>query len=121
MKRYAIIILALALTASAQQLDDAAAKKLSPGSQICQPGNALTWTLQCDPGSRSDFGRIWSPPEAGLEICRARFVGCRQIGDPRGTVPPIPRPGFEVHDAGLSAGNLVAVGFGLGKLLGEEP
>lgn len=83
---------------------------------VCPAGQALTYSIQCDPGSRAMIDRVWNPRIPGAEICRARRVGCTVIEG----LNPRARPGFEVQDTTASSNELVVVTFGLGSLLGDE-
>jgi hypothetical protein len=113
----AAIIAVLPLAALAQ--DNAAPKVYLPQfaqhTSICGEGAALTFTLQCDLGSRSPVDRIWLPAGAGVEICQVRETRCEPIPGFRGA-----RPGFEVQDT-PAAGSMAVVSFGVGRLLGVEP
>ncbi len=84
-------------------------------TSICGDGSVLTYTLQCDPGSRPPIERIWSPTGAGLELCRVSETRCEPVKG----LSPAARPGFEVLDSWF--GQLVVVGFGLDRLLGVAP
>jgi len=84
-------------------------------NRICKAGSAMTWTVQCDPGSRRGLDRLWNPPGPGVEICRATMVGCRPIDG----FNPQAEAGFEVQQS-PAAGSLTSVTFGLGRLLGDE-
>jgi hypothetical protein len=87
------------------------------GTRWCPPGEATTYVLVCDPGSRSPVEQFWNPAGVGVEICRASQPTCTPIA-----VSPNARPGFEVQDSTFGySGSLVAVTFGLDRLLGESP
>lgn len=85
--------------------------------RICAPNQAATYTLQCDPGTRYPVEEIFVARAPGVSLCRVvRTHGCTPIA---GYEPDMPR-GFEVREA-IFDGELVAVTFGLERLLGEWP
>jgi hypothetical protein len=87
------------------------------GSRLCPRGYAASYILVCDPGSRAPVEQIWNPAGVGVEICRASQPTCTPIA-----VSPNARPGFEVQDSTTGySGSLVAVTFGLDRLLGTTP
>jgi len=88
-----------------------------PDARICPRGQALTWTLQCDPGTRYAVDRIWAPPGPGVEICAVAPVGCTPIPD----FNPLAAPGFEVLQSNTRVGGVVVVTFGLDQLLPPDP
>lgn len=90
-----------------------AALAVEAPNPTCAAGQALTSTIQCDPGTRGGVDRTWLPQGAGVEICKVSQPRCEPIKYPSATA----RPGFEVQDS--SWGSLVAVTFGLDRLLGE--
>lgn len=88
----------------------------SPGAgKICQPGQAMTYSMQCEPGSRLPVEEIWNHRPPGVSICAVRLMGCAPIAGQ----PVHARPGFEVQDT--SPDELVVVTFGLERLLGIWP
>lgn len=112
---FAVAIAALPLAALGE---DVAPKRILPQfshSQWCSPGFAVTYTGQCDPGSRAPVKQIWNPVGVGLEICAATRPTCGPVPN----MNPNARPGFEVRDS--STGDLVVVGFGVDRLLGVAP
>lgn len=113
-----LIIAALIAAAPLLAIADEAKVYLPQFTQqmpICGAGEALTFTLQCDPGSRSPIGRTWYPKQAGVEICKVSAERCEPIPFPATDA----RPGFEVQDS--RSGDLVVVSFGLDRLLGAQP
>ncbi len=85
--------------------------QITQHTSVCPDGQALTFTLQCDPGSRPPVERIWISPGVGVEICRVSETRCEPIRNPSQS----PRPGFEVQDS--AGGHLAVVTFGLDQLL----
>ena len=109
-------LFAASFTAAAEdrRFDEAFNNSLS-GQPTCQAGSALTYSMQCDPGSRR-----MEPEEAykivpGAAICRAIPRGCMPI---IGIVSPAARREHQVRDAAYS-GELVSVTFGLAQLLDQ--
>lgn len=113
----ALLAAAAALLSLAASADDQEKRALPQfrDVDICGPGAALTYTVQCDPGSRAPVDRIWAPAGAGVEICRVRETRCEPIPGFLGG-----RRGYEVQDS-PSAGNMAVVSFGVGRLQGFEP
>jgi hypothetical protein len=94
------------------------AKWLSPrypgAGNICPAGQAMTYQMQCDPGSRAPIDEVWGGRMPGVSICRIQRQGCRPLEAQNAKA----RTGYEVRDA-VPADEMVGVIFGLERLLGE--
>jgi hypothetical protein len=110
---FAIFVTWAIALSNAQAAD--AAKILPTDAQACEEsrGEAFTCVVQCDPGTRGGFARIFSPGAApGVESCRVFGCVCAAIASVRTGY----RPGFRVQDTGR--GDLAFVTFGVDALLG---
>jgi hypothetical protein len=87
----------------------------APGAgKVCPSGHALTYTMQCDPGTRIPVDEIWGTRAPGASLCRIRLQGCHAIVG----FNPNAEAGYEVRDA-IPSEEMVVVTFGLERLLGE--
>src|SRR5690348_10293400 len=114
----ASLVLALALVATSASAGEQQKRYLPEVSgqsyPICGAGQALTYTLQCDPGSRPPLARIWNQGAPGVEVCKVTGIRCEPIIG----VNQSARAGFEVQDS--IGGETVLVTFGVEGLLGDE-
>lgn len=81
---------------------------------MCAPGEAFTFVMQCDPGTRAEIDRFhsWRP---GVEICKVvQQPSCAPVIAATADA----RPGYEVQDSRW--GELAAVIFGVDDLLGVQ-
>lgn len=80
---------------------------------LCPVGQAFTFTMQCDHGTRTEIDRFhgWG---AGVEICKVSQPRCLPVIGAAADA----RPGFEVQDS--LWGELATVVFGLDDLLGVQ-
>lgn len=82
---------------------------------LCPAGQAFTYVMQCDQGTRPEIDRYWGQG-AGVEVCRvSRRPECQPVID----LSPDARPGYEVQDS-WARGELVTVTFGADWLLGLQ-
>ena len=65
------------------------------GPDICQPGQALSCTIQCAPGTRFPIERVFNRP--GLEVCIVGQCTCQEL--PQGFQSAVAGP--TVYDVAL--------------------